>query len=149
MLRVEESTVINRPIEEVFAYATDPAHFSEWSPMVIDARQTSDGPMGVGSTIQSTLQFLGRRFDSEQVVTEYEPNRIFSGRSTSGPVPMNLTSTFEPLAGGTRFTWAIEGESKGFFSLADPLLVPIGRRQIQAMLGTLKDLLEARAGAPA
>lgn len=149
MMRVEESIAINRPVEEVFAYTTDPAHFAEWSQMVIDARQLSEGPMGVGTTIETTLQFLGRRFNSEQTVIEYVPNRVFTGRSTSGPIPMTITSRCEPVEGGTKFTWGGEGESKGFFAMADPLLLPIMRRQTQAMLGTLKDLLEARAGEPA
>lgn len=131
----------------VFAYTTDPVHFPEWSPLTIAARKTSDGPMGIGSTIQTTNQFLGRRFTTDQIVTEYEPNRAFTGRATSGPFPMAISSILEPVDGGTKLTWAVEGESKGFFSLADALLVPIVRRQTQAMLGTLKDLMEARASA--
>jgi uncharacterized membrane protein len=144
MVRVEDSVVVNRPIEEVFAYATDIGRFPEWSAMVQEAEQATPGPVGIGTKLRTTVQFLGRRFTSEQEVTEYVPNRIFRGRSVSGPIPFTVTSTFEEVEGGTKFTWALDGESKGFFSLADPLLVQLGKRQVTAQLGTFKDLLESR-----
>lgn len=149
MLRVEESIQINRPVEDVFTYTTDIARFPEWAAMVNEAHQTSDGPLRVGSTYQTALQFLGRRFVADQQVTAYEPNHIFAARSTSGPVPMVLTMTMEPADGGTHYTFVLEGESRGFFALADALLLPIGRRQLQTQLETLKTLLEAEAVATA
>lgn len=146
MVRAEESVIVNRPVEEVFAYATDIERFPEWSALVRRAEKLSDGPTGLGTSLRTDVQFLGRQFTSEQVVTEYVPNRLFAGKSISGPIPMTITTAFEPSAGGTRVTQTIDGESRGFFGLADPLLAAVGKRQLQAQLGTLKDLLESGAG---
>lgn len=146
MVRVEESVTINRPVGEVFAYATDIDRFPEWSALVRRAEKLSEGPTGLGTSLRTELQFLGRQFTSEQVITEYVPDKLFAGKSISGPVPMTITTAFEPVNGGTKVTQTIEGESRGFFGLADPLLAAVGRRQLQAQLGTLKDLLESGAG---
>lgn len=145
MARVEDSIIVNRPVEEVFAYVTDIERFPEWTSFVRNAAKTSDGPVGLGTALRTDLQFLGRQFTSEQVITEFVPNRVFAGQSVSGPLPMTITTTVEPAEGGTRVTQSIEGESKGFFGLADPILEQVGKRQLRAQLGTLKDLLESGA----
>jgi uncharacterized membrane protein len=145
MVRVEDSIIVNRPIEEVFAYVTDIERFPEWTSFVRRAEKTSDGPVGLATTLRTDLQFLGRQFTSEQVITEFVPNRVFAGKSVSGPLPMTITTTVEPAGGGTKVTQSIEGESKGFFGLADPILEQVGKRQLHAQLGTLKDLLESGA----
>lgn len=143
MIREEASTEINRPIDEVFAYVSQVERFPEWSAAVQDAKMTSSGPLGVGSTFRTTAQFLGRRFETDNVVTAYEPSRRFAGKATSGPLQFEVTVTLQPVDGRTRVTWAIEGEPAGFFRVAEPVLAHVGRRQIEAQVGTLKDLLEA------
>ncbi len=40
-----------------------------------------------------------------------------------------------------------EGEPGGFFKVGEPLLVRIAKKQIQAQLDTVKELLEARTPA--
>jgi uncharacterized membrane protein len=145
VVRVEDSIIINRPIEVVFAYATDVKRFPEWAATVREAEQTSSGPMAAGATVRTVIQFLGRRLTVDQVITDFEPNRTMASKSLSGPVSGVITTSFEPANGGTKVTWAIEGESKGFFGMADPLLGQIFKRQIEAQLGTLKDLLEGSA----
>ena len=45
--------------------------------------------------------------------------------------------------GSTRFTQNFEAEVGGFFRLAEPLVGRAIRRQIEADMATLKDLLEA------
>jgi uncharacterized protein YndB with AHSA1/START domain len=37
MIRVEASVDIDRPPEEVFAYATDPAHVQDWQSSALEA----------------------------------------------------------------------------------------------------------------
>jgi len=65
--------------------------------------------------------------------------------SKSGPFPLQVTVTFEPLEGGTRVNTTIEGEPGGFFKLAEPLIVSVSKRQSQSDLDNLKDLMEANA----
>lgn len=41
MINFEFTVVVNRPVEEVFAYLTDPQKLPEWQSMVLEARQDS------------------------------------------------------------------------------------------------------------
>ena len=75
MVKIETSMVINRPIEEVFAFLTNPENDLVWRSGVLESEQTSDGPMGVGTTARSVEQFLGRRIESTVEFTAYEPNK--------------------------------------------------------------------------
>ena len=50
MITAEASTMINRPVEEVFQFAMDTDKLTQWQGNLLETKQTSDGPMGVGST---------------------------------------------------------------------------------------------------
>jgi len=143
MTAIETSTVINRPVGEVFGFATDIGHLAEWAGPVTEARQTSDGPVGVGSTQARVTQLLGRRIESNYEVTEYQPTSRYSAKTTSGPVPIEEHLSFAAAEGGTRVNLTAEVEATGFFKLAAPILTRIIQRQVENDVGTLKDLLEA------
>ncbi len=67
--RVYEA-LIDRPVHEVFAYATDPYNVPRWVPYVEKVEVRPDGPLGVGSEIVQTVR--GR--EGVWRVTEYVPN---------------------------------------------------------------------------
>lgn len=143
MTRIEQSVVINRPIEEVFAFASDPEKLSQWAAEVVDVEMTSKGPLGVGTTFNAAVKLLGRRMDNGHKITEYEPNRRYSIKVTSGPVSGDMETTFESVDGETKVTMVAEIEAGGFFRVAEPLLARAGQRQYATNLANLKDLLEA------
>lgn len=145
MVKVETSVVINRPIAEVFAFVTNPENSPQWESGLLETGKMSKGPMGVGTTWQEVRQFLGRRIKSTDEVTEYEPNKKFSFKSTSGPFPVEGGYTFESVEGGTRVTVTGQGETGGFFKLADPIVARMVKRQVEADSANLKELLEAQA----
>jgi uncharacterized protein YndB with AHSA1/START domain len=144
-MRVEHIAVINRPVEEVFAYATDPAHVSEWQSSALEA--SVDGPLQAGATGREVRKFLGRRMESTMRIEAYEPPRKFALQVTSGPVPFHVEQMTEPEGEGTRLSVVIEGEPGGFFKLAEPLVERAVRRELEANTETLKDILESR-GSP-
>lgn len=145
MARAEVSTTINRPVEDVFAVVSNPESSPKWSSASLESTKTSAGPIGVGTTTRAVSKLLGRRIESEMEVIEFEPNRRFATRSTSGPFPIQATVTFEGVSGGTRISALIEAEPGGFFKVAEPLLVNIARRQFQSDFDNLKELMEANA----
>jgi uncharacterized protein YndB with AHSA1/START domain len=107
MSKIETSVVIDRPVEEVFAYIADPKNTPEWAGPVIEAKQTSEGAVGLG---RATYE-----------ITEFEPNKYYADRTTSGPAPINARMSLNPVDGGTELTIEGEIESAGFFKLAEPL----------------------------
>jgi len=145
MVKVETSVVINRPIGEVFAFVTNPENSPQYESGVHEAKKTSKGPMGVGATWQEVRQFMGRRIESTNEVTAYEPNKKFSFKSTSGPFPVEGGYIFEQVEGGTKVTVTGQGETGGFFKLADPLVARMVKRDLETANANLKDLLEAQA----
>ena len=144
MVRVDAEVVINRPASEVFSYLTDPEKAPEWQSSLIEAH--ADGPMQVGTKVTEVRKFLGRRMESALEVTEYEPDRKFSLRILSGPVPFEAEHTLESEDGRTRLKWVGTGEPGGFFKLAEPLVARQAQRQFRGDFETLRDLLEARGG---
>jgi len=145
MLREEESVVVQRPIDEVFAYFTDPAMIPEWQASALEARLEGEGPMRAGSRVVETRKFLGRRMESRMEVLDYEPPRRFTVKVSSGPVPFQARTELTEEDGGTRVQSIIEGEPGGFFKLAEPIVARALRRELQGNLETLKDVLESRS----
>ncbi len=143
MAKVEIGIVINRPVEEVFAFLSNPENNPKWNSVSSEVKITSAGPIGVGTTYRAVIKALGRRIEGENEFTEYEPNRKFTFKSKSGPVPLESRWTFERVEGGTRVTETGVAELGGFFKLAEPLLVRMIKRQSEADLANLKDLMEA------
>src|SRR5215213_9634762 len=129
MAKIEVSTVINRPIEEVFAVLSNEENRSKWSSTTIEVKKTSEGPIGVGTTWRGVDRIFGRRMERESVFTEYEPNRKITQKSTSGPVPFEVQLMYESVEGGTRVTVIADAQPRGLFKLAGPLLMRLRKRQ--------------------
>ena len=142
-IREELSVVIERPVEEVFAFATDPENDPLWQSTSLETEMTSGEPVGVGTTFRNTSKFLGRRIETAYEVTEMEPPRRQCVKIVSGPIPGSGCYLFEPAENGTRFTQTFDAEVGGFFRLAEPLVARAMRRQTEADMATLKDVLEA------
>jgi uncharacterized protein YndB with AHSA1/START domain len=145
MITVETSIIINRSIEEVFAYLTDARNDPQWDTGLLEVRQTPESPVGLGTQITEVRKFLGRKIETTGEVVEYEPPTKYSRKITAGPFPIAGSLTFEPTAEGTKVTWKIEMQPGGYFALAEPLFARILRRQLETLLGDAKDLLENRA----
>jgi uncharacterized membrane protein len=145
MAGIEVSTVITRPVEEVFAVLGNEENRPKWSSTSIEVKKTSEGPIGVGTTWRAVDRIFGRRMERESVFIEYEPNRKITQKSTSGPVPFEVRSIYEPVEGGTRVIVTAEAQPSGFFKLAGPLLARMRKRQFETDLANLKALLEAHA----
>ena len=79
------SAVVDRPIEEVFAYLADGTRDPEFSPRVQEIRKTTDGPAGVGTTYESTVKDAGMTTKRTFELTAFDvPTRIrWTERSTN------------------------------------------------------------------
>ncbi len=137
--------VIERPVEEVFAFATEPSNVPKWQSSVVEMKKVTEGPVDVGTKASVVREFLGRRIETTEEVVEYVPHSRFMLKSAAGPVPFTVTSDFEPVGGGTRFEVTIDADPSGLFQLAGPLFARRAKKELESNLGHLKKLLEARA----
>ena len=143
MITAEKNVVINRPVDEVFAYVSDIEKMDQWAAEMVEVKKTSDGPVGVGTTFTGVVKVLGRRMENEHEITEYEPNSKFGMRVISGPVTGEMGFSFDSVNHGTKVSMAVEAETGGFFKVAEPLVARQMNRQYETNLATLKDLLES------
>ena len=78
--------------------------------------------MGLGSTIQFTFYFMGRK-QVDLVVTESDPPRGEVVEATSnGMMRPTFSFTFEPANGGTRFTRKGDIRLSGRMRLIEPMM---------------------------
>jgi uncharacterized protein YndB with AHSA1/START domain len=145
MIRAEQSSIIDRPIEEVFAFVGDQTNAPQWQSGLVEVRRTSDGALGVGTTHTFVRNFMRRRMEADNEYVAYEPNKRVAFKTTSGPVRLEASYLFESAGGGTRLTSRIEMDASGFMSLAEPLIAAGLKREMKTAFGVLKDLLEDRS----
>ncbi len=142
----KSSIVINRPVEEVFAFVENPTNDRLWRKGMLAAELTSDGPIGVGSTGREEYDRPGQRTESTWVVTEYIPNHKVTYRSTSGPVDYEGTALYEDLDGATRLTLTVDWEptdERQRRRMSNRMVQVLGDATTDGELAVLKRLLEA------
>ncbi|MFQ6089520.1 MAG: SRPBCC family protein [Candidatus Methanofastidiosia archaeon] len=144
MVKIEQSVVINRPVEEVFTFLSNPENELQYRSSLLEAEQTSEGPMGVGTTFREVEKFIGKRIESTYEVTEYETNKKYSFKTISGPAPGEVSMSFESVEGGTKVSFAMDFEIGGLFKLAKPVVIRMTKKQVDDEVSNLKDLLEAQ-----
>lgn len=145
MPRLKKSVVIQRPIDEVFAYVSDQSNVSEWQEGVVESAVASDEPPGVGTRYRNTIEILGRQMEVSGELTAFEPNRTFSFQDRSGSFPASGTFTFREVRGGTEVTLVTQVQPRGAAGMAGPLLAGAMDGMLKASFRKLKDLLEAQA----
>ncbi|MBU0986232.1 MAG: SRPBCC family protein [Proteobacteria bacterium] len=141
MTKFESSIIIRKPVEKVFGFATNLDNNTQWQTDILEARQTSKGPFGLGATYRCVNKFLGRRIETEGFIKEYEPDRHCSYNIISGVITGETRFTFEPVESGTRFTTSGEVDL-GFFKLLKSVVVRKALRQLENDLKKLKYILE-------
>src|SRR5436190_9141578 len=129
MLDVEASVVIDRPVDEVFAYVADMTNNPAWEGNFLSAERTTEGPIGIGTVFTCELKVPGRRVTSRIELTGFEPGRriAFRGDQPASARPVG-SITFEPAGGGTRVTTLPRPELGGVFRVMEPLMAGYVRR---------------------
>ena len=73
MVNVEASVMIDRPVEEVWKFINDLSKVQTWDTGVLEVKQTSTGPPGVGSTCDFRARMMMRNMTISMRITEYDP----------------------------------------------------------------------------
>jgi uncharacterized protein YndB with AHSA1/START domain len=145
MARIEESIEIKRPVDKVFAYTTDAKNWPKWQSVILEAEQTSQGPMNVGTTFKGVSRMMGRSMKWTAITTEYESNKKWGKNITCGNMAIEEHVTYNPIEGGTAFTILYDMKAGGFLKLLSPLMAGSMRKETKKSLGNLKSILEAQA----
>ena len=144
MVKAERTVVIDRPVEEVFAYVTDQTNTPNWQAGLMEVKRTTAGPIGVGTKHTFVRNFIGRRMEADNEYVAYELNRLVTFRTTSGPA-LVASYLFDAVPDGTRLRSRVELQGAGLFGLLEPVIGAGLRREMKAALPALKALLESRS----
>ncbi|MGH3442260.1 MAG: SRPBCC family protein [Nitriliruptorales bacterium] len=138
---------IEAPVEEVFAYLTDPTNEIEWISSARE-REIVEGDGGKGTRFRAVDQFLAKRIDFVYEVTEHDAPNRYAYRVVEGPFPGLIDVTLTSEEGGTTLTFDANADAgfKGFFGkLTEPIVTRVFERDTSADLAKLKALVEARS----
>jgi len=138
------TTFINRPLQEVFDFMTNPVNFAQWQSGTKSAKWASEDPVGVGSFFHSVGEMMGREMKMNLEITQWDPPTVWGVKGASGPMKFEGISKFESKDGGTQVTQTFEGEVGGFFSIAEGLAIKQLQKQVETDGSALKKLLEEK-----
>jgi uncharacterized protein YndB with AHSA1/START domain len=123
MINLKTSVRVPRPIEDVFAYVSNPTRFPEWNSAVREVR-------GSGSTYVMERDLPTGRAVNELEIVTLDPPAEFAIRTTTGPTPFLYRYRFSEDAGGTQLSFEAEIQLP---RIAGPAI----KRGIEANLATL------------
>jgi carbon monoxide dehydrogenase subunit G len=143
--RFEGTAVIDRPIEEVFAFVADGENDPKFSPRVLEIRKTTDGPSEVGTVYASTVKDAGMKTQREFKLTEFEaPTRIRWTELSKNMITVSEGGYDLAREGeGTRLTVHNEFEGHGFGKLILPLALRSARKGANDFANAIKAAVEA------
>jgi uncharacterized protein YndB with AHSA1/START domain len=143
--RFEATVVIDRPVEDVFAFLADGENDPKFSPRVLEIAKTTDGPPGVGTVYASTVKDAGVKTKREFRLTEFAPPT----RIRWSEISKNLVTVPEggyDLAAegsGTRLTVFNVLEGHGAGRLIAPLALRSARKGADDFARSIKTAIES------
>jgi uncharacterized membrane protein len=133
---------VNRPRADIADYLLDPSNDTTWIGGIRTARLVTNGPVGVGSQVERIASFLGRKVEYVNEIVELTDTKL-AMKSVKAPFPMRVTYEFhEAGPEATEVIVRVEGNPKGFYGFAGPLMNKAVHRSISGDLRTLKQVLE-------
>lgn len=143
MIEVTVQIEIDHPSENTFAFISNFENNPKWQKGMQTCTFTTSGDFGVGSRYDQKAKFLGKEIISTFEVVEYEPGKRVKATSIKSSFPITFTRTVADHNGKSNVRALIEGEPKGFFKIAKPLMKWMVNSSIQKDYKALKALLEA------
>ena len=123
MPRLQETVIVDRPIDEAFAYTAQFDNITDWDPGAVNASQRTDGPVGVGSAFDLDFKMGGRVVPLVYTMLEYEEPTRFVIEGKGGPLVAIDTIEFEDIGDGkTRVTYTADLTFSGLLGLVAPFI---------------------------
>jgi uncharacterized membrane protein len=143
MIKSRTEQVIERPAEDVWAYAADIVRHPDWMG-VTDARILRGVGSEVGSRGRERLVLGPFKWDVEFEVTEALPGRRIVWRSVAG-APFDLEVALDLAPAGptsTRATYGAAIQPHGLWRLLSPMIAMEGKAGPERELRRLKENVE-------
>ena len=145
MAKIRKAVLVNAPPTKIWPLISNVENIAPLSPAVVEAKITSNGAHGVGTTFDMSIDMLGFKIKGSNEVTVYEPDLRVAWKSTKG-----LENSGEirliPRGEGTNVSFTVDYTVPGgamLGNLADKMgLEKINEDNSQGMLDELKRVME-------
>lgn len=146
--RFGSTTVIDRPIDEVFAFLADGENDKRFSARIVEIAKTTDGPPGLGTVYASTAKDGPMTAKHEFELTVFEPPSKIRWTERSRTTPVSVPEggyDLEPVGTGTKLTFFNVLEGRGLMGkLLEPIALRSARKGADAFVASIKQTIEAR-----
>jgi uncharacterized membrane protein len=138
MLEFENTIYIDRPVDEVFAFLSDFENIPKWNYYVLEVRQLSESPIGVGTTYHQV-----RKTDEQDFrIIEFAPDHMVAVKTlpqSSPGLEMRFTLYEEGNTTRLRDEWKLD---TGRPAILERLALRRVKSAVAKNLAKLKKLLE-------
>ncbi len=146
MIRVDREIDVARPAAEVFERLTRIEDLPRWQPAIVEAKLTSPGPIGAGSTARIVAEAAGQRTEADGTVTEFvRPERI-ALTAKAGPADITASVVITPLTDTScRVGFATTIKLGGMLRFVEGLARTRSEAEAPAAATAIKKWLESEA----
>lgn len=148
MINLNISTMIYRPVTQIFDFVSTPENDFQWQYGTLASNRLLENVSILGSFFRSVGHLMGRRIISTFEVTEYEPNRKYGFKSLSGQLNSHTSYTFEMVGGSTMVNISTQMDAGNSLQYRDSILEKKMRKQLKENLALLKEILETKRTQP-
>lgn len=144
MKEIEYSIMIDKPVEDVFAFVEDLERRPEWEPGVVEAKVITGNYNEPGAIIEVTNKVLGKKMIAKAEVIEFVKNERVTCRAER-PFYHEITNQYEVVEGKTKFTRrAVADFAKdgGVTKLASSLIIKKLEKAFEKTVQNAKFILE-------
>jgi uncharacterized protein YndB with AHSA1/START domain len=144
MVRITDSTIIDCPVEEVWRFVSDPSNTPKWYQGTLEVRQTSEGPLAVGTTFEADVHSRGRSLVFGTRCAVLNPNNEVTWEFTAGPTKGSTdTWRIEPIdETSTRVTRVFDLKVSGAWRVIQPIVARGTKRAHAAEIHNVKRIVE-------
>jgi len=142
MIQHEVTLHLKRPVEQVFAFLADYQNLRTWQSNLIENEQLTEGPFRVGTRFREVRRTGPGQSEIHGEITDFEPNKRFSTRTTTKP-QVTVSYSLEGENGGTRLNYKFVMLTSGMMRLLEPLIAGSIKKDTNLDFQKLKNILES------
>jgi len=141
---MDDLVVINRPVQDVFAFVTDHSNDKYWKPFVTESIRITPDPLAVGTRFKITTTAWRYRRSGEVEILDYKPYHSFTYRGNDRLFPFVGQLFFSETPEGTALHGQVEFQAQGIWKLFSLFLLLFFRSQSKRTFTHLKYVMEGQ-----
>ncbi|MBM7094289.1 MULTISPECIES: SRPBCC family protein [Alteribacter] len=143
MADLKEEVMIDRPLEEVFSYASNLENSTDVLANVVEVNKLTEGPVREGTQFEEIREFRNRKVGAVLEVVKYQAPNLYSIKSVNKGLEVVYHYVFEDKGSQTRvrFTGEVTA-TKLSMKLMRPLMVKMLKKEDGEHLISLKRAIE-------